>query len=145
MAAAPPCACFLLLAVSPRLFSQGSQWFTLTHLHQALTGATAVAVVNSLWVSSAAAAMGVALGFPNRLAGGAHHLAGPPAGVRRHVAGAAAAVVAAGARLGADRATGRSDVPARAGLAVGHARDHGAVRRPAAARAALRPVQLPKP
>jgi hypothetical protein len=25
-----PCACFLLLAVSPRLFSQGSQWFTLT-------------------------------------------------------------------------------------------------------------------
>jgi iron(III) transport system permease protein len=59
-----PCACFLLLAVSPRLFSQGHQWFTLTYLHQALTGATAVAVVNSLWVSGAAAAMGVALGFP---------------------------------------------------------------------------------
>jgi iron(III) transport system permease protein len=59
-----PCACFLLLAVSPRLFSQGSQWFTLTYLHQALTGATAVAVVNSLWVSSAAAVLGVALGFP---------------------------------------------------------------------------------
>jgi iron(III) transport system permease protein len=59
-----PCACFLLLAVSPRLFSQGSQWFTLTYLHQALTGATAVAVVNSLWVSSAAAVLGVAIGFP---------------------------------------------------------------------------------
>jgi iron(III) transport system permease protein len=59
-----PCACFLLLAVSPRLFSQGSQWFTLTYLHQALTGATAVAVVNSLWVSSAAAVLGMALGFP---------------------------------------------------------------------------------
>jgi iron(III) transport system permease protein len=59
-----PCACFLLLAVSPRLFSQGSQWFTLTYLHQALTGATAVAVVNSLWVSSAAAILGLALGFP---------------------------------------------------------------------------------
>ena len=59
-----PCACFLLLAVSPRLFSQGSQWFTLTYLHQALTGATAVAIVNSLWVSSAAAVLGVALGFP---------------------------------------------------------------------------------
>jgi len=58
------CACFLLLAVSPRLFSQGSQWFTLTYLRQALTGTTAVAVVNSLWVSSAAAAGGVALGFP---------------------------------------------------------------------------------
>jgi iron(III) transport system permease protein len=59
-----PCACFLLLAVSPRLFSQGSQWFTLTYLHQAITGATAVAVVNSLWVSSAAAVLGVTLGFP---------------------------------------------------------------------------------
>jgi iron(III) transport system permease protein len=59
-----PCACFLLLAVSPRLFSQGSQWFTLTYLHQALTGATAVAVVNSLWVSGAAAGLGLAIGFP---------------------------------------------------------------------------------
>jgi iron(III) transport system permease protein len=59
-----PCVCFLLLAVSPRLFSQGSQWFTLTYLHQALTGATAVAMVNSLWVSSAAAALGIAIGFP---------------------------------------------------------------------------------
>jgi iron(III) transport system permease protein len=59
-----PCACFLLLAVSPRLFSQGSQWFTLTYLHQALTGATAVAVVNSLWVSTAAACLGLAIGFP---------------------------------------------------------------------------------
>ena len=59
-----PCACFLLLAVSPRLFSQGNQWFTLTYLHQAITGATAVAVVNSLWVSSAAAVLGITLGFP---------------------------------------------------------------------------------
>jgi iron(III) transport system permease protein len=59
-----PCACFLLLAVSPRLFDQGSQWFTLSYLHQALTGATAVAVVNSLWVSTAAAMMGVLIGFP---------------------------------------------------------------------------------
>jgi iron(III) transport system permease protein len=59
-----PCACFLLLAVSPRLFSQGSQWFTLTYLHQALTGATVVSIVNSLWVSCAAAALGLAIGFP---------------------------------------------------------------------------------
>lgn len=59
-----PCACFLLLAVSPRLFSQGSQWFTLTYLDQALTGSTAVAIVNSLWVSSAAALVGIAIGFP---------------------------------------------------------------------------------
>jgi len=59
-----PCACFLLLAVSPHLFSQGSQWFTLTYLHQAVTGATAVAVTNSLWVSGAAAALGILVGFP---------------------------------------------------------------------------------
>jgi iron(III) transport system permease protein len=59
-----PCACFLLLAVSPRLFSEGSQWFTLTYLHQSLTGVTAVAVGNSLWVSGAAAGLGLALGLP---------------------------------------------------------------------------------
>jgi iron(III) transport system permease protein len=59
-----PCACFLLLAVSPRLFDQGSQWFTLTYLHQALTGATAVAVINSLWVSGCAALLGLLVGFP---------------------------------------------------------------------------------
>jgi iron(III) transport system permease protein len=59
-----PCACFLLLAVSPRLFDQGSQWFTLTYLHQSLTGSTAIAITNSLWVSGAAAGLGLALGFP---------------------------------------------------------------------------------
>jgi iron(III) transport system permease protein len=59
-----PCAAFLLLAVSPRLFGQGSEWFTLTYLQQSLTGATAVAVVNSLWVSSAAAGIGLVVGFP---------------------------------------------------------------------------------
>jgi iron(III) transport system permease protein len=59
-----PCACFLVLAVSPRLFDQGSQWFTLTYLRQALTGSTAVAIVNSLWVSAAAAGIGLLIGFP---------------------------------------------------------------------------------
>ena len=59
-----PSACFLVLAVSPRLFSQGTQWLTLTYLRQAFTGATAVAVVNSLWVSTAAAVLGLAIGFP---------------------------------------------------------------------------------
>jgi iron(III) transport system permease protein len=59
-----PCACFLLLCISPRLFDQGSQWFTLTYLRQAMTGSTAVAIVNSLWVSSAAAVIGLAVGFP---------------------------------------------------------------------------------
>jgi iron(III) transport system permease protein len=59
-----PCACSLVLAISPRLFAQGTQWFTLTYLRQTFTGATAVAIVNSIWVSSAAAALGVAIGFP---------------------------------------------------------------------------------
>lgn len=59
-----PCVCFLVLAVSPKLFGQGSQWFTLTYLHQALTGANLVSLVNSLWVSIAAAVMGVVIGFP---------------------------------------------------------------------------------
>jgi iron(III) transport system permease protein len=59
-----PCACFLILAVSPRLFGSGSQWFTLSYLRQTFTGVTAVAVAGSLWVSSAAAALGLAAGFP---------------------------------------------------------------------------------
>jgi iron(III) transport system permease protein len=59
-----PSACFLVLAVSPRLFSQGTQWFTLTYLRETFTGATGVAVVNSLWVSTAAALLGLAIGFP---------------------------------------------------------------------------------
>jgi iron(III) transport system permease protein len=59
-----PAASSIALVVSPRLFDQGSQWFTLTYLHQALSGATAVAIVNSLWVSSAAAVLGLVVGFP---------------------------------------------------------------------------------
>ncbi len=59
-----PCACFLLLAVSPRLFGQGPQWFTLTYLRQSVNGSTAAGVVNSLWVSCAAALIGLLLGFP---------------------------------------------------------------------------------
>ncbi len=59
-----PCACFLALAVSPRLFDQGTQWFTLSYLHGAFTGETAVALTNSIWVSCAAAGLGVAIGGP---------------------------------------------------------------------------------
>lgn len=57
-----PCAAFLILAVSPRLFDQGDQWFTLTYLRQALSGATAVALTNSIWVSSVATVFGTAVG-----------------------------------------------------------------------------------
>jgi iron(III) transport system permease protein len=59
-----PCACFLLLAVSPKLFDQGSQWFTLSYLHQAFSGASAIAITNSLWVSGLAALLGLLAGFP---------------------------------------------------------------------------------
>ncbi|HEX5271147.1 MAG TPA: hypothetical protein VFW33_11690 [Gemmataceae bacterium] len=59
-----PCLAFLVLCISPRLFDQGSQWFTLTYLQQSLTGSTAVAIVNSLWVSAVAAVIGLSLGFP---------------------------------------------------------------------------------
>ena len=59
-----PCASSLLLTFSPRLFDQGSQWFTLTYLRQAFTGTTAIAITNSLWVSAASAGLGLAVGFP---------------------------------------------------------------------------------
>ncbi|HLH67319.1 MAG TPA: ABC transporter permease subunit [Solirubrobacteraceae bacterium] len=59
-----PCAAFLVLAVSPRLFDQGSSYLTLQPLAAVLTGQTAVAIGNSLWVSAAAAALGVAVGLP---------------------------------------------------------------------------------
>jgi iron(III) transport system permease protein len=59
-----PCACFLVLAVSPRLFDQGPQWFTTTYLRQVFTGLTVTALTNSLWVSCASAILGVAIGFP---------------------------------------------------------------------------------
>jgi iron(III) transport system permease protein len=59
-----PCLCFLVLAVSPRLFDQGSSYFTLHYLGAVFTGPTAVAIGNSLWVSACAAAIGIAVGFP---------------------------------------------------------------------------------
>ena len=59
-----PAVSSLILVVSPRLFDQGAQWFTLTFLRQALNGATGVAIVNSLWVSTAAAVLGLLIGFP---------------------------------------------------------------------------------
>ncbi len=59
-----PCACFLVLAVSPRLFDQGSSWFTLTYLRSIFSGPVAVSVIDSLWVSAAAAVLGLAVGLP---------------------------------------------------------------------------------
>ena len=59
-----PCLAFLVLAVSPRLFGQGGSYFTLRWLGSVLTGQTAVAIGNSLWVSAVASVIGVAVGFP---------------------------------------------------------------------------------
>jgi iron(III) transport system permease protein len=77
-----PCASSLVLTLSPRLFDQGTQWFTLTYLRQAFTGATAIAITNSLWVSAASAALGLAIGFPIAWLAGRTTLPG-----RRFVAG----------------------------------------------------------
>jgi iron(III) transport system permease protein len=77
-----PCASSIALAISPRLFSQGTQWFTLSYLGQAFSGSTAIAITNSLWVSTAAAALGLAIGFPIAWLAGRSTLPG-----RRFVAG----------------------------------------------------------
>jgi ABC-type spermidine/putrescine transport system permease subunit II len=60
----------------------GHQWFTLSYLHGAFTGATAIAITNSLWVSAAAAVLGVAIGLPVAWLAGRTALPG-----RRFVAG----------------------------------------------------------
>src|SRR5665213_3592713 len=49
-----PVMSFLVLAVSPRVFQQGSQWFTLSFVSQAFRGYTGRGVVDSLWVSTLA-------------------------------------------------------------------------------------------
>ena len=59
-----PCLAFLVLAVSPRIFEQGSSYFTLHFIGSVFTGQTAVAIGNSLWVSAVASLIGIAVGFP---------------------------------------------------------------------------------
>ena len=59
-----PCACFLVLAISPRLFDQGSQWFTLSYLGAVFTGGTGTALLDSILVGIGAAVLGLAIGFP---------------------------------------------------------------------------------
>lgn len=55
-----PVTCFLILAVSPRVFSQGPQWFTLTYIRQAFEGYTLTGIWNSIWISSLTAVLAVA-------------------------------------------------------------------------------------
>jgi iron(III) transport system permease protein len=59
-----PCACFLVLAIAPRLFDQGSQWFTLSYLGGVFSGGTGKALLDSIWVGAASAGIGLVLGFP---------------------------------------------------------------------------------
>src|ERR1700722_19254950 len=59
-----PCACFLVLAIAPRLFDQGSQWFTLSYIAGVFSGGTGRALLDSIWVGAAAAGVGLVLGFP---------------------------------------------------------------------------------
>ena len=56
-----PVLSFLALAVSPRLFQQGSQWFTLRFVTQAFQGYTGRGIVNSLWVSSLVSVIAVSV------------------------------------------------------------------------------------
>ena len=56
-----PVTCFLVLAVSPRVFSQGPEWFTWRYVREAFSGPTLTGIVNSLWVSSVVALAATAL------------------------------------------------------------------------------------
>ncbi len=57
-----PTAFFLVLAVSPRLFGQGSQWFTLSAFPQALQGVTLRGIVDSMVVGVLAAIAAAGIG-----------------------------------------------------------------------------------
>jgi iron(III) transport system permease protein len=56
-----PVMSFLVLAVSPRVFQQGSQWFTLSFVSQAFRGYTGRGIVDSLWVSTMVSVLAVGL------------------------------------------------------------------------------------
>ncbi|HEV3265770.1 MAG TPA: ABC transporter permease subunit [Acidimicrobiales bacterium] len=56
-----PILLFLITAISPRLLSQGTQWFTLSNFHTAFTGFFARGLVNSLWLSSLCAVLALAI------------------------------------------------------------------------------------
>jgi len=47
-----PVLTFVLVAISPRLFSQGSSYFTLSNISAAFSGYTGQGILDSLWVST---------------------------------------------------------------------------------------------
>ncbi|HEY5103914.1 MAG TPA: hypothetical protein VII65_02615, partial [Acidimicrobiales bacterium] len=56
-----PVTSFLILGVSPRVFQQGSQWFTLSYVRQAFSSYFGRGIFNSLWVSTTVAILSVCL------------------------------------------------------------------------------------
>jgi len=59
-----PSVCFLLLAISPKLFGQGTQLFTLQNFQALFATSTMVALTNSLWVSILSALVGISCALP---------------------------------------------------------------------------------
>lgn len=59
---AVPVGAFLLQTFSPRMFGQGSSWFTFSAFSQALHANAFKALVNSIWVSFAVCALDLAIG-----------------------------------------------------------------------------------
>ena len=59
---AVPVGAFLLQAFAPRIFDQGSSWFTLSNVSQALQGRTFVGLFNSLWVSVSVCGLDLVIG-----------------------------------------------------------------------------------
>ncbi|MDE3206233.1 MAG: iron ABC transporter permease [Acidobacteriota bacterium] len=58
-----PIVLFLVVAVSPRLMDQGSQWFTLAGFRQAFTGQLLRGSINSLFVGAVSAVAATGIGF----------------------------------------------------------------------------------
>lgn len=59
---AVPVGAFLLQTIMPRLFGQGSSWFTLSAFSQAFQASALKALVNSIWVSCAVCAIDLVIG-----------------------------------------------------------------------------------
>ncbi len=57
-----PVGAFLLLGFMPRLFGQGTAWFTFSNLTQAFSGSVFRGLFNSLWVSVAVCAIDLVVG-----------------------------------------------------------------------------------
>ena len=116
-----PCACFLVLC---RLAAAVRPGLAVVHADLPAPGADRVDRGRdrqlAVGVAPRRPCSGWPIGFPIAWLAARTTLPGRRLVARRHVAGAAAAVLAARARLGAAGPAGRGDVPGRARLALGH-------------------------